>query len=337
VRSTTSRLWRAALLGAALILALGCKDRTDGVPLLLQADEATKVSPSAAAAAITVSAQVQAPARRYLVPAGRGHIGRHILSIPPGLDAPDGNYDLAIHFHGNTKAVEESYRLAKIRAVLLIVNLGEGADRYRDAFPSPTTLEGLLRKVNEDLAGRGVPHPRLRRLALSAWSAGYGAVLTILQQPEHRPLIDAVLLFDGLHARFQAGTGKVDENEVRPFVELAEDAAAGRTLFLVTHSAITPVNTELASVGKTSDALLEHVGVKRLRTTGQVRPRKLEAIRGVYGDKSLVTLRAESVAVKKGLMIIAYDGISPEHHIAHLLQMSQIGLPRLALRWKNPP
>jgi hypothetical protein len=62
-------------------------------------------------------------------------------------------------------------------------------------------------------------------------------------------------------------------------------------------------------------------------------PRKLDAIRDVYSDKSLVPLRAQSVAVRKSLMVIEYAGNSPAIHIAHLLQMSQIGLPRLQQRW----
>ncbi len=40
--------------------------------------------------------------------------------------------------------------------------------------------EALLDQIDRAVERRGVPHPHLRRVALSSWSAGYGAVGNIL-------------------------------------------------------------------------------------------------------------------------------------------------------------
>src|SRR4030095_6193760 len=97
-------------------------------------------------------------------------------------------------------------------------------DRYSQAFPNPLALRKLLQTVGDKLEERGVAHPQLGRLALSAWSAGYAAIEQIIRQPEHRRAVDAVLLFDGLHARYVPDTARVDPNEVAPWESLAEDA-----------------------------------------------------------------------------------------------------------------
>ena len=319
--------WLALFAAACLVALLGCDDYA--IPLMHGEDLSISVAPPASSA--------PAPPPPVFVKAGRTKVRGHWMIVPEGLDARDGRYDLAIHFHGNPKVVEESYALARIRAVLVIVNLGEGADRYSEAFPNPLRLRTIINTVGEELQTRGMAKPELRRLALSAWSAGFGAIGEIIRQPEHRRALDAVLLFDGLHARYIPDTKRVEPIEVGAWIDLAKDAMKDQVLFLVTHSAIHPVNLEIAGVRETINAVLDEVGVKRTKTEGRVRPRKLEAIRGVYGDKSLFELNAQNVAVDKGLMVIEYDGRMPEHHIAHLLQMSQIGLPRLALRWKRPP
>jgi len=295
-----------------------------------------------------VTATIERPAKPAAEPeivtleAGRGTVRGHVLSFPNRFQTENGEYDLVVHFHGNTDAVEESYELAGIQAALVIVNLGEGADLYERAFSDPSRMRGLRRRVREKLRARGVKKPKLRRLALSAWSAGYGAVLRVIDQPEHRQALDAVLLFDGMHARYEPGTQpepgarpQLAAGDVAPFTRLAERAANDELLFMITHSKIQPKNAKLASVRETADAVLDEVGVERTEVTGVVKPRMLKAVEGIYARRSMLELQATTVAIKGNLLVAEYDGRSPLHHVAHLLQMSQIGLPRLALRWKH--
>lgn len=331
-----------AMAMAMLCSAAGCSTDVDSLTLQhLSAEELAipRVKPPEAS---PVEEDTETEPEIVTLEPGRGTVRGHVLSFPNRFQTKDGEYDLVVHFHGNTDAVEESYELAGIGAALLIINLGEGADLYERAFSDPSRMRGLRRRVREKLIARGVEKPKLRRLALSAWSAGYGAVMRIIDQPEHRTVLDAVLLFDGMHARYEPGTQtepgarpQLAAGDVAPFVRLGERAANDELLFMITHSKIQPKNADLASVRETADAVIDEVGVERTKVTGVVKPRMLQAVEGIYARRSMLELHATSVAIKGQLLVAEYDGRSPLHHVAHLLQMSQIGLPRLALRWKH--
>src|SRR5690606_36386503 len=56
----------------------------------------------------------------------RVSVSRGILYIPPAFKSPDGQFDLLMFFHGNTKLVEESVDVSKLNAVLYTMNLGIG-------------------------------------------------------------------------------------------------------------------------------------------------------------------------------------------------------------------
>ncbi len=328
------------LLSAAALSK--CSDDVQGAPLASQAQSRG----DAAEAGMCIEAsdgRSMRPRRveRVMVPTGRDTVRGHVMTIPTAFEAPDGAFDLVVHFHGNTEAVEESYKRAGISAVVVIINLGEGADLYERAFADPSALTRVRRRVREKLQERGVGEPRLRRMALSAWSAGYGAVLRIIDQPKHREKLDAVLLLDGMHAGYASlgeaapqGQREVAIGDVKPFIRLAQRAVKDELLFFVTHSRIQPKNTELASVRETADVMLEHVGVERKKVSGTTKPFMLDAVKEIYAERSMLPLEAKSVAIEGQLMVVEYGGRSPLHHVAHLLQMSQIALPRLARRWK---
>src|SRR6185503_17275870 len=98
------------------------------------------------------------------------------LAIPPSFESEDGAYDIAIHFHGNTDLVEDSFAIAKINAVVVMVNIGIGSGPYEGRFSNPDVFKELLTRVKGQLEKRGLANPTQRRIALTAWSAGYGAV-----------------------------------------------------------------------------------------------------------------------------------------------------------------
>lgn len=341
-RGLVGHLRAAALVLLVAVGSFACRADLDETVMLhhLSADELELPSPDVFAEEATPEAE---PELVTLEP-GRGTVRGHVLSFPNRFQTENGEYDLVVHFHGNTDAVEESYELAGIGAALVIINLGEGADLYERAFSDPSRLRAVRRRVRDKLRKRGVEEPKLRRLALSGWSAGYGAVMRIIDQPEHRQMIDAVLLFDGMHARYEPGTQtepgarpQLAAGDVAPFIRLGKRAAADELLFMITHSKIQPKNRYLASVRETADVVLDEVGLERTEVTGVVKPRMLEAVEGIYARRSMLELHATTVAIEGNLLVAEYDGRSPLHHVAHLLQMSQIGLPRLALRWKNRP
>ena len=55
---------------------------------------------------------------------------------------------------------------------------------YREVYQETGRFERLLAQIQAGLIQRGYRDIELRRLALSAWSGGYGAVESILENPE---------------------------------------------------------------------------------------------------------------------------------------------------------
>jgi hypothetical protein len=265
----------------------------------------------------------------------RSPIAGGLLTLPPSFASEDGAYDLVIHLHGNTDLVEESFALAGVNAVVVILNLGNGSGPYEDRFANALSLPELVDRAQATMEKRGLAHATLRRLALSAWSAGYGGVLKTLEQPALAAKVDAVLLLDGIHVGYQPKSTELLVERLEPFVRFARRAVDGKALFSITHSNITPIG-HYAGTHETTDALLRAVGVSR-GPGGEAPPMPaLFSVEGVIAKKRIVWLTPESEAVQGGLHVRGYGGDQPEHHIAHLVQMSATAVPDLVAWWKRP-
>lgn len=262
----------------------------------------------------------------------RSPVAGGLLIVPPSFASEGGAYDLVVHFHGNTDLVEESYATSKLNAVIVILNLGNGSGPYEDRFANPMQLPELLDRAQATMEKRGLQGAKRRRLALTAWSAGYGAALKVLEQPDLAAQVDAVLLLDGIHVGYRAGSRELWLDRLAPFTRFAREAMEGKKLLSIAHSSITPIG-DYAGTRETTDALLREVGVTR--TEGHAEPPllPLRSIEGVIAKKRLVALKGESVADRGGLHVHGYLGDQPEHHIAHLVQMSSTALPDLVARW----
>jgi hypothetical protein len=270
-----------------------------------------------------------------LVRERRSPVSGGLLTLPPSFHSQDGAYDLVIHFHGNTDLVEESFAIAGVNAVVVIMNLGIGSGPYEDRFGNPGALPEMLERTQTTMEKRGLLHPHLRRLALSGWSAGYGAVLKVLEQPALAAKVDAVLLLDGIHVGYQPESSDLIMARLLPFTRFAREAVEGRKLFSITHTDITPVG-HYAGTRETTDALLREVGVER--TPGGVMPQMpyLRSIDGVIAKKKLIPMEPETTASRGGLHVRGYTGDQPDHHIAHLVHMAVTVLPELVEWWKTP-
>ncbi|WP_437677519.1 hypothetical protein [Sorangium sp. So ce131] len=265
-----------------------------------------------------------------------------VLFTPESFKPAGPSYDLLVHFHGNTQLVRESAEVAGLNAAVAVVNLGIGSGAYEDAYAQPGMYEGLLGDIDRALAQRGLPTPRVRRVALSSWSAGYGAVAKILELRRGTDTVDAILVTDGIHCGFapEQPSG-LNTIQLASFARAAQRAASGEILFTITHSEIDPIT--YASSSATANYLLE------VAQGGPVdRPLALDApphlrLRAAEGavsrrlEKQMVPTTEASVG---GLHVRGYRGNTPEHHMAHLLQMAATVLPELTERWSeggDPP
>jgi dienelactone hydrolase len=189
----------------------------------------------------------------------------------------------------------------------------------------------VLERTTAAVKARGLEGAHVRRIALIGWSAGYGAALKILDHAPHADKIDAVILLDGLHIGYRDGTHTVDPMPMMPIERFAKRAANGEKLFVVTHSNIDPIS--YLGVKATTDVLLKDLGIERETISGNTSLPILTAMQGVLPRDEMKALEKRSEAKKGGLVIRGYAGDQPAHHIAHLMQMSQIALPFLAERW----
>jgi hypothetical protein len=262
---------------------------------------------------------------------GRSPVAGGLMFIPPAFASEDGGYDLVIHFHGNYDVVEESFGLAKLNAVVVVMNLGNGSGPYEDRFDNPQNMVDLLERSNAALLHRGLRGAHRRRLALSAWSAGYGAVSHALSHPAFFADVDSVLLDDGIHAGYLPASTQIDTIKIQTFEKFAREAMAGRKLFSIAHSDVTPI--DYAGTHRTTDALLADLGVKRGDPEPAPRMPYLKSIDGVVAKKSLRSLKPLSLARSGGLIVRGYAGDQPEDHNAHLFGMSVTTLPDLVARW----
>jgi hypothetical protein len=267
---------------------------------------------------------------------GKGSVLGGILAIPTSFaPAPDGAFDLIIHSHGNTDLAVESYEAVGTGAAVFVLNLGVGSGAYEDRFTHPKALDDAIDRATKGVVERGIANAHVRRLAMVSWSAGYGSALRAIAHQRHADRIDAIVLLDGLHAGYRAGTRKIEPVSIEPMLRYAERAVKREKLLVITHSNIDPV--EYLGVKETTNWILEQLQLEREKVEGTTPLPILRAMEGVLPRAEMVGLEKRTEARKGGLVVRGYAGSQPTHHISHLMQMSQTALPVLVEHWRETP
>lgn len=255
-----------------------------------------------------------------------------LLSIPRGFASADGQYDLLIAFHTHRPVLREVVDASGINAVLVNVNLGVGAGNYEKVFSAEAAFQKLLENVGPALRKRGLRRPRLRRVALVSWSAGYGAIVRILSQPANAARVDSVVILDGMHAHLVGDSDQIDEIDVKPYEAFARRAARGEALFIATHNHIVPED-KIASVTRVTDLVLERLGIERRATTGTIEAPTLAANDGVYSRRRSFDLTAETVAQQGQFIVRGFEGRKRNDHVCHLMNLEALALRPIVERW----
>ncbi len=244
-------------------------------------------------------------------------MGQFIAPHKGGI-TKSGSFDLVVHFHGH-EAVRKEFVKTADGIVLVGIDLGIGSGAYQSAFASPAAFTELIRSVEAAMARKtGNKKAHVRKLALSAWSAGYGAVEQILRQPAAKK-VDAVVLLDSLHAGYldeQAKTLKVVQ--IQPFIDFAKRARAGEKLMFMSHSSIIPP-------GYASTTEVAHFVVKQLGG----KPKKAHR-------EDVLGLDMIDRYDRKGFHMRGYTGDDKPDHCAHLGLMADVVKAHLEKRWKPP-
>ena len=244
--------------------------------------------------------------------------GSRVISLTAGCRAAQKPYDLLIHFHGAPPVLEAAFDKSGIDGVLVIYNWGIGSGAYEDPFAAPGMFNQVLTNITSGVRELCPAAAAPKRIGLSGWSAGYGAIWRILDRASDAARVDAVLLSDGLHAGF---VGNERERNVNPaqmaaFELFADQAVADKRLFAITHSTI---ETPYASTTETATYLLDAVGVDRIQVS----------MPGPRPDMEL-TSRAD----RGSLHIRGFAGQDKPAHANQLYAFGDLLLPYLRERWR---
>lgn len=176
--------------------------------------------------------------------------------------------DLLFHFHGAAPVIAYAVNQLKHTLIAVSVNLGSGSSAYAQPFNNNTVFEKLKQAVLDTVMKHlGYTLPAGKTI-LSGFSAGYGAIRSVISQPGYFKNIQAVLLLDGLHTSYipekkvLADGGLIDSVSLEPFIQFAREAtqqSSGKK-FLFTHSEIFPGT--FSSTTETARYLLHILNIK---------------------------------------------------------------------------
>jgi hypothetical protein len=243
-------------------------------------------------------------------------VGQMIAPQEGGI-TKKGSFDVVIHFHGHEPIRKEFVKTAD-GIVLVGIDLGIGSGAYSSFFASPDRFTNLLSSIESQMSKRTGKEAKIRKIALSAWSAGYGAIEQILKQPSGKR-IDAVVLLDSLHTGYDDDRTKaLNTLLIEPFVQFAKRAAAGERFMFMSHSSIIPP-------GYASTTEVAHHVVKQLK--GKPKKTSRQDVLGLdmidRFDKSNFHMRG-------------YTGDDKPDHCAHIGLMANIIKVHLEPRWNGP-
>jgi hypothetical protein len=239
------------------------------------------------------------------------------LYLPPWFMTKNGGYDLIIHFHGEGRWQEANVAHAKLNVAVVSVNLGAaGTEPYSNAFKSVDAFDLLLTGAQTAVEKSGrAEGATLRRIALSAWSAGFSSVSRVLSG-KVTERVDAVLLADGFFTFFtDVKKRTVNTSGLEKFAKLAEAARRDEKLFAITHTTI-PTGP-YPSVQECVAKLLEMISITKTPAVA-TGPRDMHQIYTV--DEGSFHVRG-------------FEGTLASDHVKQLHAMGEISYPWLKARW----
>lgn len=191
-----------------------------------------------------------------------------VLYIPDSF-APDDaeRVDLLVHFHGGRDILARAIEAQGLNVVMIHVSPGGFSSAYRVPFQEDAALFGrLLGEALVHVRERGdvAADAGWRRVNLSSFSAGYGAVRELLRDAGYAERIDGIALCDTVYAGYveRDGVDVPNPAQVAPFVafaRLAADEDAGKTL-VMTHSYLEPGT--YAGTHEVAQAVIDAVGAE---------------------------------------------------------------------------
>lgn len=196
---------------------------------------------------------------------------------------PDGVVPLWVHFQGGAKAAAENFERMQRPGVLIASTLSGRSGAFSKPYTDPAAFAALLTAGETALSQRCGRELHFGRIAITYWSAGYGAVRELLKHEPYYERIDALISADSMYAGVVADTVRAPRlQDVDGFVRFAQDAARGEKTLVLAYG-LYP--TEYASTSETAAFLLASVAAQLApadRTTDRGVPIAKEAHVGSF-------------------------------------------------------
>jgi hypothetical protein len=296
------------MLAALFASAVGCSHEPRPQPPARAASSAQPVPRTAV---------VETPKEMETATAFRVSLGRGAeLYLPPWFAAKRGGYDLILHFHGEGRWQQASIEHAKLNVGVISMNLGLGTGPYANAFKNPDAFDRLLADADAEIQKSGrADGARLRRIALSAWSAGFSSVAAAMTETVAQR-VDAILLADGFFTHFtNVKKRTVNAHGLEKFAQFAKAAERDEKLFAITHTTI-PTGP-YPSVQECVVKLLEMLELTKTAAVA-TGPRDMHQIYVV--DQGSFHIRG-------------FEGTQASDHVKQLHAMGETMYPWLKARW----
>lgn len=211
--------------------------------------------------------------------------------------------DVLIHFHGASNTLRAAFERSEFQGVLVAVNFPGLSSAYSKPFEKNAKLFDQI--LGDSLAATAVYRPEStdewRRVCVSSFSAGYGAIREILKTPPHMERIDGVVTADSIYAGLQEPELKrdVDKNDMRNFLQFAELAVECKKTFVLSHS---NQSTPYASTTETANYLIDSLRIERRNEMSIMTPK----------------LHQSSSAEKGKFFVFGFSGTTGDEHMQHL-------------------
>jgi len=225
--------------------------------------------------------------------------------------------DVLVHFHGAAWIPQQSAEARGTPMAVVSLSLGSGSGVYDRTFRVPGMTDSLMARTQALLDSVSRRRVSVRRLYLSGFSAGHGAIRVILRDSMWMQRVNGVLLMDGMHTSYVpegsplAAGGTIDSLNLLSLTAYARRAARGErdVRMVVTHSEIFPGT--FASTTETATWMLQSLAMAE-RPVLKWGPRGLQQI---------------SEAEREHLLVMGFAGNSAPDHVDHYHAMPEL------LRW----
>lgn len=185
------------------------------------------------------------------------------LFVPTGFLPPDdGVVPLCVHFQGGAKAAQENFARSEQHGVLIASTLSGRSGAFSAPYRDRTAFAALLEAGERALSEKSGRNLKFGEISISFFSAGYGAVRELLQDPDWFARIRTLVSADSMYASVVAPTVRAPRIEdCEGFVRFAQAAARGEKTFIVAYGMY---QTDYASTSETAALLCASVAARLL-------------------------------------------------------------------------